>query len=116
VIASGLTSMRSQALSAQAGHFRCLDSFMECLRASMCVPGVAGPVVRLGAGVEGEGDAEAPSESEPMADALVFEPIPYRSAVEEGCTHVLTLRSRPDGSEVGQRQRIRTHTRLSLRG
>jgi len=34
---------------------------------------------------------------EPMVDALVFEPIPYRSAADYGCTHVLVLRSYPDG-------------------
>lgn len=29
------------------GHFSCRDSFLACMRASMCVPGVAGPSVRL---------------------------------------------------------------------
>ena len=38
--------------------------------------------------------------SEPMSDALIFEPIPYRSAVEEGCTHILVLRTRPDDVSV----------------
>ena len=88
IIASGLSSMRSLTLTSQGGHFESLDSLLQCLRASMCVPGVAGPTVRL-----------IPS-SEPMADAMLFEPIPYRSAVEDGCTHVVCLRSRPDGSEV----------------
>jgi hypothetical protein len=37
---------------------------------------------------------------EVLADALIFEPIPFRSAVEDGCTHVVTLRTRPDGAEV----------------
>lgn len=32
-----------------------------------------------------------------QVDALVFEPIPYRSAADYGCTHVLVLRSYPDG-------------------
>ena len=35
-----------------------------------------------------------------MSDALIFEPIPYRSAVEEGCTHILVLRTRPDDVSV----------------
>jgi hypothetical protein len=38
--------------------------------------------------------------SEPIVDALLFEPIPYRSAVKEGCTHVLVLRTLPDGHSV----------------
>jgi len=32
----------------------------------------------------------------PMVDALIYEPIPYRSAVNDGCTHVLVLRTWPD--------------------
>ena len=38
--------------------------------------------------------------SEPMVDALLFEPIPYRSAIKDGCTHVLVLRTLPDGHSV----------------
>lgn len=34
---------------------------------------------------------------EPYVDALIYEPIPYRTAVDYGCTHVLVLRSYPDG-------------------
>eukprot|EP00960_Hanusia_phi_P046076 757606-Hanusia_phi.AAC.2 len=37
-------------------------------------------------------------EVEPLVDALVYEPIPYRSAVSSGCSHVLVLRSYPDGN------------------
>jgi len=37
---------------------------------------------------------------EPMADAQLFEPVPYRSAVADGATHVLVLRTRPDGVRV----------------
>lgn len=99
VIASGLCSLRSYALSAQDGHFSCMDSFLECLRASMCVPGVAGPSVRLKTmAAATDHDEQQP---EPLADALLFQPIPFRSAVDDGCTHVICLRSRPDGSEVG---------------
>jgi predicted patatin/cPLA2 family phospholipase len=35
-----------------------------------------------------------------LGDALITEPIPYRSAVYDGCTHVLVLRTRPDPCEV----------------
>ena len=90
IIASGLNSMQSTALKSEAGHFDSFDSLLTCLRASMCVPGVAGPTVRLNVTL-GE---------EPFADALIFEPIPFRSAVDDGCTHVVALRTRPDGSEI----------------
>jgi len=40
---------------------------------------------------------------EPMVDALLYEPIPYRSAISDlGCTHVLVLRSYPDGRRMPQ--------------
>ena len=37
---------------------------------------------------------------EPLADALMCEPVPYRSAVEDGATHVIVLRTRPDPCAV----------------
>lgn len=58
-----------------------------CLEAGMTVPGATGPPVKL---VDGNGVAT------PCFDAFCFEPLPYRSAVEDGATHVLVLRSRPE--------------------
>jgi predicted patatin/cPLA2 family phospholipase len=50
--------------------------------------------------------------SEPYADALVFEPIPYRSALKENCSHVVVLRTRSDNlrttSKVGIIEKIMT--------
>mmetsp|Transcript_504 Transcript_504/g.1078 ORF Transcript_504/g.1078 Transcript_504/m.1078 type:complete len:734 (-) Transcript_504:15-2216(-) len=39
----------------------------------------------------------SPHDVEPLVDALIYEPVPYRSAIDLGCTHVLVLRSYPDG-------------------
>jgi hypothetical protein len=41
-----------------------------------------------------------PPDYEPLVDALIYEPIPYRTAVKCGCTHVLVLRSFPDGRSL----------------
>ena len=60
-----------------------------CLDASMTVPGATGPPVIIWNATTGE--------KLPCFDAFCFEPIPYRSAVEEGATHVLALLTRPDG-------------------
>lgn len=38
--------------------------------------------------------------SEPLTDALLYEPVPYRSALKENCTHVLVLRTRADNVTV----------------
>ncbi|CAM9738603.1 unnamed protein product [Ectocarpus fasciculatus] len=46
-------------------------------------------------GTGGGGDA-----SELLVDAMVFEPLPYRSAIEDGCTDVVVLCTRPEGSQV----------------
>lgn len=64
-----------------------LDSFVdkhdlrEALRASATVPEVAGgPVEHRG---------------HRLVDAAVFEAVPFRSAIADGCTHVLVLCTRP---------------------
>lgn len=63
------------------------QGLFACLQASMTVPGAAGPPVRMKNG----------NETLPFFDAFCFEPLPYRSAVEEGATHCLVLCSRPEG-------------------
>ena len=38
---------------------------------------------------------------EPLADALLYEPLPYRTAIaQHGATHCIVVRSRPDGVDV----------------
>lgn len=39
-------------------------------------------------------------EYEHLCDAFLAEPIPYRSAITDGATHVIVLRTRPDPSKV----------------
>jgi len=73
--------------------------FFACLESSMLVPGAAGPPVKLlrskhRADVARYGLANMTSS---CFDAFSYEAIPYRSAVENGASHVLALRSRPDG-------------------
>ena len=45
-------------------------------------------------------NGEFVSGSEPMSDALIFEPLPYRSALRDNCTHVIVLRTRADDLSV----------------
>jgi hypothetical protein len=37
---------------------------------------------------------------EPMADAVIFEPLPYRSALRDNCTDIIVLRTRADNVSV----------------
>lgn len=63
------------------------EGLFACLQASMTVPGATGPPVFMQKG----------NKTLPFFDAFCFEPLPYRSAVEEGATHCLVLCSRPEG-------------------
>lgn len=76
------TTMQQQVNGDRQGLF-------ACLQASMTVPGATGPPVKL--------QATDSDTVFPYFDAFCFEPIPYRSAVEEGATHVLALCTRPEG-------------------
>lgn len=67
------------------------SGLFACLQASMTVPGATGPPVKI---------QDPWGRVLPCFDAFCFEPIPYRSAVEEGATHVLALCSRPDGFHI----------------
>jgi len=96
IVASSLDGMESLALTSERGDWGCFEGLMQCLKSSMCVPGVAGPPIRLNVTCRVTGEKKEGA----FADALVFEPIPLKSAVEDGCTHIVTLRTRPDGSEV----------------
>jgi predicted patatin/cPLA2 family phospholipase len=77
VVASSLDTLSPVLLN----DFEHKDDLVECLRASANVPEVAGgPVHHRG---------------HRLVDAAVFEAIPFRSAIADGCTHVLVLCTRP---------------------
>jgi hypothetical protein len=101
-------------MSAENKNFESLQELTECMKASMLLPGVTGDVIRLkGSQASGENinktmwreysdrlHSQLVAGSEPMADAVIYEPIPYRSAEKEGCTHCLVLRTRADDLSV----------------
>ena len=114
VVASGLLSKQSIALSYEEGNFKNLAELTQCMRASMLLPGITGDTTRL-KGDQANGrnilktfwreyssrrESSLVYGSEPYSDALIFEPVPYRSAVKDNCTHVLVLRTRADGISV----------------
>lgn len=80
VVASSLDSLRAELLQ----DFTCPRDLKESLKASALVPVISGP----------------PREhrGHRFVDAAVFEPIPVKSAVRDGCTHVMALCSRPASS------------------
>lgn len=45
VIASGVVSKKAVVLTSKGGHFKTLRELTECMRASMLLPGITGPMV-----------------------------------------------------------------------
>lgn len=107
VVASGLKSEKSFVMDMESGHFESLEELGQCMHASCLLPGIAGPVMNIK--VNGD-DNDKPkfilrnglkdSDYEPLGDALVYEPIPFEAAYQDGATHVIVLRSRADGTDV----------------
>ena len=110
VIASGLKSEKAVVLDMERGAFSNIKELACCMRASCLLPGVAGPVMNM-ISIQDENGKQIQYEMnprnnlngddvEPLADALLYEPLPYRAAIKDGATHVICLRSRPDGVDV----------------
>lgn len=68
--------------------FNSPDALLKALRASARIPLIAGPPVEL------NGDH--------YLDGGIFESVPFKSALQDGCTHVLALLTRPDGRLRGR--------------
>ncbi len=107
IIASGLKQEKWLVMTHQDKHFESLEELSKCMHAYALLPGIAGPVVNL---LVDDNDPEKPKfvlrnnhkdkSYEPLADALVYAPIPYEVATSEGATHMIVLRSKPDGGDV----------------
>ena len=91
IAASSLSELRVRLLE----DFRDREHLFAALRASSSVPLLAGPPAEV--------------DGERFLDALLFEPIPYRTALADGCTHLLVLLTRPDGCLNGQPSYFERH-------
>jgi predicted patatin/cPLA2 family phospholipase len=80
IIASSLKSRKSVCFD----QYKTRDDLFALLKASANVPFIAGPPVEF------EGDL--------LCDAYIYEPIPFKSAIADGCTHVLSLLTNPFGT------------------
>ena len=140
VATSSLTSLEPVPIKCgaggEAGTSTNVTALLQCIRASMNVPGITGRLLgvtasrripfpvpvdakkeRVGQAREDDGkekekekeeggleqeeeEEEEQEEVEPLADACISEPMPYRSAVKHGATHVIVLRTRPDPCPV----------------
>jgi len=104
VVASGLKSEKSVTYEMSNGGFSSLEEFTAAAHGSCLLPGIAGPVMNHDANGGDEkffvkNNVNRPG-VEPLSDALIFEPLPYQTAIDEGATDVVVLRSRPDGVDV----------------
>jgi len=114
VVSSGLQCGHSIVLDYENGGFDSVQELASAMRSSCLLPGIAGPIVNVqkdyirnnkkGSGkpkyIVGNDIASSDNDYEPLADALIYEPLPYKTALAQGATHVVMLRSRPDGVDV----------------
>lgn len=107
VVASGLKSEQPIIMDMESGHFQTFDDLSASMHASCLLPGIAGPVMNVKIrNVESSkpkfvlGNNFDDPDYEPLGDALVYGPIPYEAAYHDGGTHVIVIRSRPDGTDV----------------
>ena len=94
VMASGLKSQRAFIMDMARGSFSNIEELACCMRASCLLPGVAGPVMNMKYPQEEEKNRDDGASSkgydmrprnrfdggddyEPLADALLFEPLPF---------------------------------------
>jgi len=98
VVASSLDKLRPVLL--EGWHSRA--DIVEALKASSWIPRIAGPP-RVFRGHS-------------LVDAAVFEPVPVMSAINDGCTHVLVLCTRPAKRRKGTwRRLVRGHMTIIVK-
>jgi len=113
IIASCLKREEPLVMTYEDRHFESLEELAKCMHASSLLPGIAGPAVNIrttsGQDEGGTGTGKPKfvfsnncqdDDYEPLADALVYAPIAYEAAMAEGATHMVVLRSKPDGGDV----------------
>lgn len=77
VVASSLDTLQPVLLEG----FESKQDLVACLKASANVPRIAGDPIQL--------------RGQRLVDAAVFEAVPFRVAIADGCTHIITLCTRP---------------------
>lgn len=100
IVASNLRDEKAVVMDMENGSFSSLAELAQCMHASCLLPGIAGPLMNRDEMTGKMMIGNNLSNTMPMADALLYEPMPFRSAIAEGATHVVVLRTRPDGTDV----------------
>jgi len=103
IIATAMRAEKSVVFDMEHGHFSNVEEMASCMHASCLLPGISGEMMNIITAPDGTTKfvlGNNMKEGEPLADALGMEPLPYRTAIAEGCTHILVLRTRADGVPV----------------
>ena len=89
-------------------NFESPKELSKCIYASALLPGIADPMVNML--VDKDNANKKPKfvlknnfkdkSYKRLADALVYNPIPYKVAMEDGATHMIVLRSKPNDRDV----------------
>ncbi len=83
IIVSSLTKRKSLCIN----DYNTKEDLFTLLKASATVEFVAGPPIK--------------HRNDLLWDSAFYEPIPYKSAIADGCTHLLVLLTRPEGTTKG---------------
>ena len=100
IVASNLRDEKAVVMDMENRSFTSLSELAQCMHASCLLPGIAGPLMNRDVLTGKMRVGNNLKNVMPMADALLYEPMPFRSAIAEGATHVVVLRTRPDGTDV----------------
>jgi predicted acylesterase/phospholipase RssA len=107
IMASALKSEKPIVMDYEHGHFSSLEEMAQCMHASCLLPGITGPVVNLRTNDKATHKPKFvlrnnlnDDDYEPLADSMIYAPIAYDVARQDGATHMLVLRSKPDGGDV----------------
>ena len=107
IMASAMKRERFIVMDYEHGHFSSLEELAQCMHASCLLPGITGPAMNIR--INGNSTDETKfvlcnnlqdENFEPLADSLIYAPIPFTAAMQEGATHIVVLRSKPDGGDV----------------
>ncbi|KAG7358630.1 patatin-like phospholipase [Nitzschia inconspicua] len=107
IMASALKGEKPIVLDYEHGHFSSLEEMAQCMHASCLLPGITGAVMNLRTNDEATDKPKFvlrnnlnDDDYEPLADSMIYAPIAYDVARQDGATHMVVLRSKPDGGDV----------------
>jgi predicted patatin/cPLA2 family phospholipase len=110
IIASSCKDLKTVVFSKEGGHYSDRSELLRCIRASMAVPGITGDLMAISLSselktpfrysVQDHRQQTRHDDILTIADAFITEPMPFRPAVDDNCSDIIVLRTRPDPAPI----------------